>query len=65
MHMMIAKTASVLWVNSLLRQYDAVCFKIKTNISFDLIMELHKALVSGSMELFPSDTVARAVKKSS
>ena len=61
--LMVAKTAFTIWVNALLKCYDAVLGKMKDNISFDLFIELHSAPLSDSAELFSLGALERAAEK--
>ena len=50
--LLVAKTASTIWANTLLKHCDAVHGKVKDNISFESFMELHNAPLPDSAELF-------------
>ena len=61
----VAETASTFWDNFLLKHHDAILGKIKDDISFESFMDLRNSLFSGSAELFPKETVEKAIEKSS
>ena len=63
--LLVAKTASTIWANSLLRWHDAVLSKTQDNISFESFMELCDAPLSDLTELFPWDASEKAAQKSS
>ena len=48
--LLVAKTASTLWANIILKCWDAVLAKVKDSMSF---MDLRNAKVSAGSELFP------------
>ena len=61
----MAKTASTLWANLVLKRRDAVLAKVKDSISFESFMDLRNARLSNSTELFPSNVLEKGVEKSS
>ena len=62
---LVAKTASTLWANIVLKRREAVLAKVKDSISFESFMDLRNARLSSSTELFPADVLERAVERSS
>ena len=48
--LLVAKTASTLWANFVLKRRDAVLAKVKDSISLESFMELRNARLSGSTE---------------
>ena len=63
--LLMAKTASTLWANLVLKRHDTVLAKVKDSISFESFMDLHNARLSNSTELFPADILEKAVERSS
>ena len=60
--LLVAKTASTMWANLILKCRDAVLDKVKDYIS-EFFMGLWNFLLSGSFELFPRDTVKKIIVK--
>ena len=63
--LLVAKTASSIWANLILKRRDAVLTKVKDSISFESFMDLPDSPLSGSTELFPKEAVEKAIEKSS
>ena len=63
--LLVAKTASTLWANLVLKRRDAVLAKVKDSISFESFMDLHNARLCSSTELFPADVLEKVVERSS
>ena len=63
--LLVAKIASALWINLVLKQRDAVMGKVKDSISFESFMDLRNARLCNLTELFPSEILEKAVVKSS
>ena len=62
--LLVAKTASTLWGNLVLKWLDAVLTKVKNSVSLESFMDLHNSPLLGSSELFPREAVEKAIKKS-
>ena len=56
---LVAKTASTLWANIILKRRDAVLANVKDS------MDLRNSFISTGDELFPNDVLQQAVEKSS
>ena len=52
--LLVAKTASTLWANVILKHRDAVLAKVKDSMSFESYMDLRNAKISSGEELFPA-----------
>ena len=63
--LLVAKTASTLWVSPVLKRRDAVLAKLKDLISFESFMDFRNARLSNSIKLFPVDILEKAVYKPS
>ena len=63
--LLVAKTASTLWANLLLKCWDTVLIQVKDNILFESFKDLRNSPLYGSMKLFPMDAVELAIEKSS
>ena len=63
--LLVAKTASTLWANLVLKQRDTVLAKVKDSVSFESFMDLLNVRLSSSTELFPAEVLEKAVGKSS
>ena len=63
--LLVAKTASTLWANVVLKHWDAVLAKVKVSVSFESFMDLRNAMISSRTELFPADVLDKAIEKSS
>ena len=51
--LLVAKTASTLWPNIILKRRDAVLAKVKDSVSFESFMNLWNLSISTGDELFP------------
>ena len=58
---LVAKTASTIWGNALLKHHDALLEKVKDNIRFESSIELRNSLLSSLTELFPLGALEKAV----
>ena len=63
--LLVAKTASMLWANLVLKWRDSVLTKVKDSICFESFMDLCNAKLSGFTELFLFEVLEKAVEKSS
>ena len=63
--LLVAKTASILWVSVVLKRRDALLATVKDSMSFESYMDLHKAKILSGSELFPSDVLEKTIEKSS
>ena len=63
--MILVKTASVLWGNSVLKSFDALLAKISSNITYKYKVKMHNAPIFHSTELLPLDLVKKAAERSS
>ena len=61
---LVAKTASTLWANLVLKKCDTVLAKVKDSISFESLMNLRNVRLSNSTDLFPAVILEKAVEKS-
>ena len=61
--MMMARTATVLWANTVHKCQDVILTKIKANIGIVSMLEICSDLVCYSVELFPSSVVARVTER--
>ena len=64
-HLLVAKMASTLWANVILKQRDAVLAKVKDSVSFESFMDFRNSKISMGEELFPTDVLVKAIEKSS
>ena len=62
---LVAKMASILWANRILKCWSAMLTKAKDNIAFESFMDLRNTPLSDSSELFHKETAKRAIEKSS
>ena len=63
--MLVAKTASTLWANVILKRRDAAQAKVKDSVSFESFMDLRNAKLSSGSDLFLATVLEKAVEKSS
>ena len=63
--LLVAKTASTLWANIVLKRRDTVLAKVKDSFSFESFMDLQNAKLSSGAELFPANVLKKAVERSS
>ena len=61
--LLVAKTASTVWANIILKRCDTVLAKVNDSISFESFMGFRNAKLSDSIELFPADVLGKAVEK--
>ena len=61
----MAKTASTVWANVVLKRRNAVLARVKDSISFESFMDLRNSKLSSLAELFPAEAVEQAVERSS
>ena len=62
MKFLVARAASTIWVNALLKHRDAILGKVEDSVSFESFMELRNTSLSGSMELFPHGALETEAK---
>ena len=62
---MISKIASVLWMNSILKRWDAVLSCLSLDLIFEQWIELRNAPVYPAKDLLPSSLILLVAKKSS
>ena len=62
--LLVAKMASSVWANLVLKRRDAVLTKVKDSISFGSFMDLCSSPLSCSTELSPREPVEKAIEKS-
>ena len=58
--LLVAKTASTVWGNVILKRCDAILAKVKDSISFEPFMDLRNSKLSGSTELLPAEAVEKS-----
>ena len=63
--LLVAKMATTLWANIILKRRDAVLAKVKDSMSFESFMDLQNSSVSTGNELFPHDVLQQAMEKAS
>ena len=63
--LLVAKTASTLWANLILKRRDTVLAKVKDSMSFESFVDLRNSEISTGEELFPSEVLDKAIKESS
>ena len=63
--LLVAKMASTMWTNLVLKRRDSVLAKVKDSISFEFFMDLRNARLSNFTKLFPVDILEKAVEMSS
>ena len=63
--LIVAKMASTLWANVILKHCDAVLAKVKDFMSFESFMVMRNAKLSLGADLFPAKVLDKAVEKSS
>ena len=61
--LLIAKTASTLWANIILKMKDMVVAKVKDSVSFESFVDLRNYKISTGDELFPTDVLNLAIEK--
>ena len=61
--LLVAKTASIVWANLVLKWRDAVLTKVKDSISFESFMDLRNLPLSGFSKLFPTEAIEKAIEK--
>ena len=62
--LLVAKTASTLWANVILKHQDALLAKVKDSMSFESCVDLRNAKIFAGSELFRTEVLENAVKKS-
>ena len=63
--LLVAKIASTVWANLLLKRQDAVLTMVKDSIFFESFMDLCNCPLSGSPEPFPAEALEKEMEKSS
>ena len=61
--LLVAKMASTLWTNVILKRKDAVLAKVKDSMSFEFFIDHRNSTISTGDELFPPDVLKQAIKK--
>ena len=63
--LLVAKKASTLWANLVLKSSDTVLAKVKDSYLLRVFMDLCNAWLSSSTKLFSADVLEKAVERSS
>ena len=63
--LLVAKTASTLWADIILKRRDSVLAKVTGSLSFESFMNLRNSKISTGEKLFPTDVLDKAIEKSS
>ena len=61
--LLVAKTASTLWANMILKLGDAILAKVKDSMSFELFIDLRNSKISTGEELYPTEVLNKAVTR--